>query len=113
MPAISVNIQTADNELQKIASVNGSEKEKTAVTLPLDLSPENSPYQINGKICDLMLISNDGDEDASLYIGDSPAFILKAGESFSGLYGINAPVSVGISGNDSIPIRIIYTKESV
>lgn len=111
MAVISVNIQTNNNTLQKIASVNGSEKEKTISALPLVLSPGNSPYQITRKASDLLLLSNDGSEDVNLFIGNSPAFALKAGECLSGLYGINVPLSVETSGTGEIPLRVIYTEE--
>lgn len=109
MAFISVNIQTNDNTLQKIAGVNGTEKEKTTSALSFVLSPGNSPYQITSSATDLLLLSNDGSEDINLYIGSSPAFALKAGECLSSLYGINSSLSVEISGDVEIPLRVIYT----
>lgn len=108
---ISINIQTANNKLNKIASVNGSELEKNIIVLSLNLSFGNSPYQIDEKVIDLMLISNDGNNDINLYLGNSSAFALKSGECFSGLLGINSSLSVETLGIDEVPLRIIYTKQ--
>ncbi len=109
---MSVNIQTSDNKLHKIASVNASETKKTVITLSIKLTSANSPYHIAEKAVDLMLISNDGEEDINLYIGSSQTFTLKAGECISGLSGINVPLSVENTGTAEVPLRIIYTKET-